>query len=87
MDTSFCIDALEQATEQHGAPEIFNTAQKSQFASKEFTGVLKSNGIAFSIDGKRRWVDNVFVERLWRSVMHRRFISMLTIISGLPGSP
>jgi len=56
--------------ELHGAPEIFNTDQGSQFTSEEFTGVLKSNGIAISMDGKGRWVDNVFVERLWRSVKY-----------------
>ena len=70
MDTSFCIDSLEEAIEQNGAPEIFNTDQGSQFTSEEFTGVLKSNGIAISMDGKGRWVDNVFVERLWRSVKY-----------------
>jgi len=67
MDASFCIDALEEAIEAYGAPEIFNTDQGSQFTSKEFTDVLKSNGIAISMDGKGRWIDNVFVERLWRS--------------------
>lgn len=63
MDTAYCIDALEEAIERNGALEIFNTDQGSQFASEEFTGVLKSNEIAISMDGKRRWVDNVFVER------------------------
>jgi putative transposase len=66
----FCIDALEDAIERNGAPEIFNTGQGSQFTSEDFTGVLKSNDIAISIDGKQRWVDNVFVERLWRSVKY-----------------
>ena len=70
MDTAFCIDALEEAIERNGAPEIFNTDQGSQFTSEDFTGVLKSNEIAISMDGKRRWVDNVFVERLWRSVKY-----------------
>lgn len=70
MDASFCIDALEEAIEAYGAPEIFNTDQGSQFTSKEFTDVLKSNGIAISMDGKGRWIDNVFVERLWRSVKY-----------------
>jgi putative transposase len=68
MDTAFCIDALEEAIERSGAPEIFNTDQGCQFTSEDFTGVLKSNEIVISMDGKRRWVDNVFVERLWRSV-------------------
>ena len=72
MDASFCIDALEEAIEAYGAPEIFNTDQGSQFTSKEFTDVLKSNGIAISMDGKGRWIDNVFVERLWRSVKYEK---------------
>jgi putative transposase len=70
MDTSFCVEALEEAIENHGAPEIFNTDQGSQFTSEEFTGVLKEHNIQISMDGKRRWVDNVFVERLWRSVKY-----------------
>jgi len=70
MDVSFCIDALEEAVERYGAPEIFNTDQGSQFTSEEFTGVLKDNDIKISMDGKGRWVDNVFVERLWRSVKY-----------------
>ena len=70
LDTSFCIEALEEAIEQHGTPEIFNTDQGSQFTSEEFTGVLKAHDIRISMDGKRCWVDNVFVERLWRSVKY-----------------
>lgn len=70
MDSSFCVDALEEAIDQYGTPEIFNTDQGSQFTSDDFTGVLKSNEIAISMDGKGRWVDNVFVERLWRSVKY-----------------
>lgn len=70
MDTSFCVDALEEAIETYGSPEIFNTDQGSQFTSEDFTSVLKSNDIAISMDGKGRWVDNVFVERLWRSVKY-----------------
>ena len=70
MDTSFCVDALEEAIEVYGRPEIFNTDQGSQFTSEDFTGVLKANDIAISMDGKGRWVDNVFVERLWRSVKY-----------------
>lgn len=68
MDTDFCIDALNDALSHHGKPEIFNTDQGSQFTSEDFTDVLKDNGIAISMDGKGRWVDNVFVERLWRSL-------------------
>jgi putative transposase len=70
MDTALCIDALEEAIERNGATEIFNTDQGSQFTSEDFTGVLKSNEIAISMDGKRRWVHNVFVERLWPSVKY-----------------
>jgi putative transposase len=68
LDASFCVDALEEALETYGAPEIFNTDQGCQFTSEEFTGVLKREGIRISMDGKGRWIDNVFVERLWRSV-------------------
>ena len=70
MDTSFCTEALEEAIERYGAPEIFNTDQGSQFTSDDFTGVLKEHEIKISMDGKGRWVDNVFVERLWRSVKY-----------------
>lgn len=70
MDSGFCVDALEEAIEKFGSPEIFNTDQGSQFTSEEFTSVLKDNGIKISMDGKGRWVDNVFVERLWRSVKY-----------------
>ena len=70
LDTSFCVDALEEAIEVCGAPELFNTDQGSQFTSEEFTGVLKRHDIRISMDGKGRWVDNVFVERLWRSVKY-----------------
>lgn len=70
MDTSFCIEALEEAIERYGCPEIFNTDQGSQFTSEDFTQVLKDNDIRISMDGKGRWVDNVFVERLWRSVKY-----------------
>jgi putative transposase len=70
MDTSFCREAVEEALERHGAPEIFNTDQGSQFTSEAFTGLLKDNGIAVSMDGKGSWRDNVFVERLWKSVKY-----------------
>ena len=70
LDTSFCTEALEEAIERYGAPEIFNTDQGCQFTSEDFTGVLKEHGIKISMDGKGRWVDNVFVERLWRSVKY-----------------
>ena len=70
METGFCIEALEEALARHGKPDIFNTDQGSQFTSAAFTGVLIENGIAISMDGKGRWRDNVFVERLWRSVKY-----------------
>lgn len=70
MDTRFCLDALEEAIERYGAPEMFNTDQGSQFTSDKFTGTLNAHGIKISMDGKGRWVDNVFVERLWRSVKY-----------------
>jgi len=70
LDTDFCIEALEEAIQRYGASDIFNTDQGSQFTSEAFTGVLKDQGIAISMDGKGRWVDNVFVERLWRSVKY-----------------
>jgi putative transposase len=70
MEAEFCIEALEEALAKHGKPEIFNTDQGSQFTSAEFTGVLKKSGIAISMDGKGSWRDNVFVERLWRSVKY-----------------
>ena len=64
------VDALEAAIEAHGCPEIFNSDQGSQFTSKDFTDVLNNAGIQISMDGKGRWVDNVFVERLWRSLKY-----------------
>ncbi len=70
LDTDFCIEALREALQRFAPPEIFNTDQGSQFTSEAFTGVLKDHGIAISMDGKGRWVDNVFVERLWRSVKY-----------------
>ena len=70
LDTDFCIEALQEALQRFGAPAIFNTDQGAQFTSEAFTGMLKSHGIAISMDGKGRWMDNVFVERLWRSVKY-----------------
>jgi putative transposase len=72
MDTSFCVEALDEALSQHGKPEIFNTDQGSQFTSEAFTGRLKEEGIQISMDGKGRWADNVFVERLWRSLKYEQ---------------
>jgi putative transposase len=70
LDTSFCKEALEEAIHRFGIPEIFNTDQGSQFTSGDFTGVLIEHGIKISMDGKGRWMDNVFIERLWRSVKY-----------------
>jgi putative transposase len=70
MEADFCVGALEEALARHGRPEIFNTDQGSQFTSHAFTSVLREAGIAISMDGKGAWRDNVFVERLWRSVKY-----------------
>ena len=70
MDVSFCIEALEEAFARHGQPEIFNSDQGSQFTSEAFTGKLQERGIAISMDGRGAWRDNIFVERLWRSVKY-----------------
>jgi putative transposase len=70
MDASFCIEAVEEALGRYGAPEIFNTDQGSQFTSVAFTGLLRENDIAISMDGRGSWRDNVFVERLWRSIKY-----------------
>ena len=70
MDASFCIEAVEEALARHGKPAIFNTDQGSQFTSMAFTGVLKDAGIAISMDGRGAWRDNVFVERLWRTIKY-----------------
>jgi putative transposase len=70
MEAAFCIEALEEALARHDKPEIFNTDQGSQFTSLAFTGVLIENGIVISMDGKGSWRDNVFVERLWRTVKY-----------------
>ncbi len=68
MDHLFCVDALNEALAMYGKPDIFNTDQGSQFTSEAFTGVLKQHQIKISMDGKGRWMDNVFIERLWRSL-------------------
>jgi len=70
LDNSFCIDALEEAMTRYGTPDIFNTDQGSQFTSEAFTGVLSSNGIRISMDGRGRWMDNIFIERLWKTVKY-----------------
>ena len=70
LDSSFCVDALEEAFARYGKPEIFNTDQGAQFTADVFTGPLRERGIAISMDGKGRCLDNVFVERLWRSLKY-----------------
>jgi len=70
LSADFCVEALEEALDRHGRPEIFNTDQGSQFTSADFINVLKNAGIAISMDGKGAWRDNVFVERLWRTVKY-----------------
>jgi putative transposase len=70
MTADFCVEALQEAMARFGRPEIFNTDQGSQFTSEDFTTPLKQAGVAISMDGKGRWIDNVFIERLWRSVKY-----------------
>src|ERR1700739_3754173 len=70
LDADFCVEALEEALSRYGKPEIFNTDQGSQFTSDDFTGTLKRHGITISMDGKGRYMDNIFVERLWRSLKY-----------------
>ena len=70
MDVEFCIEALEEALARFGRPEIFNTAQGRQFTSPRFTGVLQQAGVRISMDGRGRWMDDVFIERLWRSLKY-----------------
>ena len=88
MDDSFCVSALESAIRRYGKPEIFNTDQGSQFTGKAFTDVLKNNGIKISMDGKGRAVDNIMIERLWRSVKYEEiylkdYTSVLDLIRSL----
>ncbi len=70
MDARFCVEALEEALARYGKPEIFNTDQGSQFTSLDFTNVLKDAGVAISMDGRGRYMDNIFIERLWRSLKY-----------------
>jgi putative transposase len=70
LNPSFCTEALEEALSNYGVPEIFNTDQGSQFTSEAFTGILSAQGVRISMDGKGRWMDNVFIERLWKSVKY-----------------
>jgi putative transposase len=70
MDSAFCVEALEEALSRYGKPEIFDTDQGSQFTSEEFTDTLSGASVRISMDGKGRWIDNVFIERLWRSLKY-----------------
>ncbi len=70
METGFCVEALQDALDRHGSPEIFNSDQGVQFTSAAFTGVLVASGVRISMDGKGRYLDNIFIERLWRSLKY-----------------
>jgi len=88
MDESFCVSALERALRSHAHPEIFNTDQGSQYTGAAFTGVLKDNGIGISMDRKGRVMDNIMVERLWRTVKYediyiRDYESVEELVNGL----
>src|ERR1700680_4076550 len=74
MDTGFCIAALDEALARHGAPKIFNTDQGAQFTSAVFTGRLEAAGIAISMDGRGRFMDNIFIERLWGSIKYEEVV-------------
>lgn len=88
MDASFCVDCLEDALREHGRPAVFNSDQGSQFTSTAFTDVLKREGVAISMDGRGRALDNIFVERLWRNVKHedvylKGYANMAELMVGL----
>ena len=85
LDARFCVDALHEALERYGPPEIFNSDQGSQFTSVDFTDVLKEAGICISMDGKGRWMDNVFIERLWRSLKYECVLPV-RVRNRFPGS-
>jgi putative transposase len=70
MEVEFCLEVVEEAMARFGRPEIFNTDQGSQFTSPRFTGLLQQAGVRISMDGRGRWMDNVFIERLWRSLKY-----------------
>lgn len=88
LDTGFCVDCLEQAMQVYGVPEIFNTDQGCQFASAVFTDVLNAHSIAISMDGRGRALDNILVERLWRSVKHEDlYLKGYPTIAGVAAAP
>ena len=86
MTPDFCVDALSEAIARFGAPEILNTDQGSQFTSTAWTDVLKDAGVRISMDGKGRWIDNVFIERLWRSVKYEDIVCYERDCPGMGGS-
>ena len=88
MDDDFCVNALKSALRKHNSPKIFNTDQGSQYTGSAFTGALKEEGIKISMDGKGRYLDNIFIERLWRSVKYEKifleeFETVTELITGL----
>ena len=88
MDESFCVSSLDTAIRLYGSPEIFNTDRGSQYTGKSFTGVLKEHGIRISMDGKGRAMDNIMVERLWRSVKYegvytKEYLNVTELVQGL----
>ena len=88
MDDDFCVNALKSALRKHQTPEIFNTDQGAQYTGKAFTGTLKTHGVQISMDGKGRCMDNIFIERLWRSVKYEKifleeFETVPELLSGL----
>jgi len=88
LDTEFCISCLERAIAQYGVPAIFNSDQGCQYTSEAFTGILKAHGIRISMDGKGCFMDNIFIERLWRSLKYeliyiREFPSVPELKKGL----
>jgi putative transposase len=88
LGSSFCVDALKEAITKYGCPEIFKMDQGSQFTAEAFTGTLRLRGISISMDGKGRWMDNVFIERFWKSVKYediylKSYGSMAEVKKGL----
>ena len=88
MDDDFCVNALKSALRRHKPPEIFNTDQGEQYTGKAFTGGLKDHGVQISMDGRERCMDNIFIERLWRSVKYEKiflekFETFQELLSGL----
>ena len=87
LDDDSCVNALKSALRKHKTPEIFNTDQWAQYTGKAFTGALKDHGVQISMDGKGRCMDNIFIERLWRSVKYEKILleEFKTVTELLPG--